>query len=177
MLSVDYYKSSFDVTTDQVVERVKNTILPFEPGSIFGAEGKYDLYGPLWIVITLNVMISVFGNLSCYIMYYTHEYRDIWSYKSEVVKIASSTTFLTFYFLIVPVMIYFGLKFLGESGSVPDYFYFVSIYGYAMAPFMPAIVLYVIPSNTLKWALLLGAGAASLYFMAKEMFGLIAQMM
>ena len=40
---------------------------------------------------------------------------------------------------------------------------------------MPAIVLYVVPSNPVKWFLLLAAGGVSLIFLAKEMFGKVAQ--
>ena len=70
-LSVEYYQKHFEITTDEVIRRVTTAMLPIKPGSIFGIEQKYDLYGPIWIVLTLNIMIGIFGNFAGYLDYVT----------------------------------------------------------------------------------------------------------
>lgn len=148
---------------------MKKAVFPFHSDSIFGSEGKYDLYGPIWIIITLNICIAIFGNLAGII----NSIGTDDDYEFEVIRITSSAGFLTTYFLVIPLGFWLAMKFLGD-GELPDYFYLVSVYGYCFAPFIPAIALYIIPSNLLKWALLIGASGTSLYFITKEMFGLIA---
>ena len=172
-LKVDYYRKHFEITTDQVLDRVKHAMAPLKQESVFGTEQKYDLYGPIWIVLTLNILISICGNLAGYLDYVTTD-EDQLVYKAEVAKVTSSASFLTAYFLLVPAGLYFAFKILGEAEHMPKYFYLVSVYGYSFAPYLPAVILYVLPFNTMKWAVLLFAGGISLYFIAKEMFGLAA---
>jgi hypothetical protein len=45
---VRYYQKYFDVTTSQILTRLRKSIFPFFGGSIF-EDGKPDLYGPFWI--------------------------------------------------------------------------------------------------------------------------------
>jgi hypothetical protein len=52
------YRIYFNVTTEQVWERIKDSIVPFGKRPIFGSgelESPVDLYGPLWIYFSLNV--------------------------------------------------------------------------------------------------------------------------
>ena len=173
---MEYYKYAFDVTTDEIISRVKHACFPAKSESIFGPNGKYDLYGPIWTILTLNIMIFIFGNIAGYFDALANETTD---YKTEALRITSSTSFMTFYFLVVPLALWGLIRLTGEDlkshDSRPDYFFLVSVYGYSFVPFMPAIVFYVIPSNPVKWAVLLIAGGVSLMFLAKEMFGRVAQ--
>jgi hypothetical protein len=63
----------------------------------------------------------------------------------------------------------------GSGKFDPDYFYLVSVYGYSFTPFIPALLLYTLPIDMLKWVWLLLAGGISIFFLAKEMFGRISQ--
>ena len=63
---MEYYKYAFDVTTDEIISRVKHACFPAKSESIFGPNGKYDLYGPIWTILTLNIMIFIFGNIAGY---------------------------------------------------------------------------------------------------------------
>lgn len=161
------------MTTEEVIKRVKHAMFPIWSESIFGPNCKYDLYGPIWTVLTLNIMIFMFGNIAGYFESISGE--DESDYKTEALWITSSTSFLTFYFMMVPLFLWGLIRLTGNGWDDPEYFFLVSVYGYCFVPFMPAIVLYVIPSNTIKWAVLLIAGGVSLMFLAKEMFGKVAQ--
>ena len=47
------YRVYFEVTTEQVIERIKESIYPFNKNPLF-LDANIDLYGPLWIYFTLN---------------------------------------------------------------------------------------------------------------------------
>ncbi len=110
--------------------------------------------------------------MAAYFDYLTMD-EEYAAFKSEVQKITASTGFITLYMVIVPLGLWLLMKIIG-TGETPDYFFCLSVYGYSFSVFLPTILLYMIPSNMVKWALLIGAGLISLYFLAKELFGMIA---
>ena len=61
-LTIDFYRQFFNVTHDDIIIRLKNACFPLYSGSIFDSS-SFDLYGPIWILITLTVAITIFGNL------------------------------------------------------------------------------------------------------------------
>ena len=56
-------------------------------------------------MVTLNVAIAIFGNLSAYLNSATSD-DDSTNYKHEVAKIAGCASFLTFYFIFIPLALY-----------------------------------------------------------------------
>lgn len=104
-VGVDYYRSSFDVTTDEVLDRLKHACFPLKSDSIFGHQGKYDLYGPIWIMVTLNVAIAIFGSLSGYLQSVATKDEES-AYQHEVIQITGCASFLTFYFIFVPLALW-----------------------------------------------------------------------
>ena len=59
-LTVSHYRQYFDVTQDQIKSRILRSLFPFTGQPLF-ENGKIDLYGPLWIFITLNIAMAIFG--------------------------------------------------------------------------------------------------------------------
>jgi hypothetical protein len=64
--SVTDYQKYFDVTTDQVIQRLRFAIMGHFSGAQrekqLGQNGlDYDLYVPLWMMITLIVECSIVG--------------------------------------------------------------------------------------------------------------------
>jgi hypothetical protein len=94
--TVDYYKEYFDVSTNEVITRLRKAILPTYHGTIF-ENGKVDLFGPIWVIITLNVAITVFGNIAKYIKFNTSD--DEVQYKTDIKNITQSVPLITFYFI------------------------------------------------------------------------------
>lgn len=57
-----YYQCYFDVKTMDVLLRLRKAIWPFcTKSQLFEDEDKVDLYGPIWIMITLIVEIAIVG--------------------------------------------------------------------------------------------------------------------
>ena len=52
------YRVFFDITTTDVMNRMYKSIWPFDRTPLFLGQ-REDLYGPIWIYLTLNV----FGNI------------------------------------------------------------------------------------------------------------------
>lgn len=169
-LTIDYYKQYFNVTTMEMVERMKKAVFPLYGGSIFDG-GEVDLYGPIWIIITLNITITVFGNMAKYIKFVTQDESD--DYSSEIKSLVKSVPLITLYFLAVPLIVSLIIR-IGGSGKI-SYFYLLSIYGYSFASFIPATFLYIIPSWGLKWLVLFAAAAISLFFITKELYQMVSQ--
>lgn len=54
--TIEYYQKYFDVRTSEVVERIISSVLPQKVSRNYFDErikGKPDLYGPIWISVTL----------------------------------------------------------------------------------------------------------------------------
>lgn len=56
-----YYKGYFNVTTDEVLYRLRKALWPFCAKKKLLEEDRYDLYGPIWIMITLIVEMTIVG--------------------------------------------------------------------------------------------------------------------
>lgn len=54
--TIEYYQKYFDVYTSEVMERIISSVLPQKVSRNYFDErikGKPDLYGPIWISVTL----------------------------------------------------------------------------------------------------------------------------
>ena len=156
-LTVSRYRQYFDVTQDQIKSRILRSLFPFTGQPLF-ENGKIDLYGPLWIFITLNIAMAIFGYMC---MCFDNHYKqaDIVSIL-QVHKIAKSYGFLMFYFLLIPLGLYFLLNFLMSQS--PSYPKILAAYGYSFTIFIPITFLFLIPVETLRWFFLIVAGIISL---------------
>lgn len=156
-LSVEYYKQYFDVTTEEVIVRVRKACVPFYKDTIF-ENGKVDLYGPVWVIITLNIAITVFGNLA---RFGEEEY--------QLQNFTKSVPLITVHFIAMTAFLSILVKISGTQQISKLTFKIMSIYGYSFTSFIPATFLYIIPSNQLKWLVLLVAAGVSVYFLFREL--------
>jgi hypothetical protein len=59
---IAHYSKYFDVSTMDILHRLRKSIWPFCSKSMMFSDGnEIDLYGPIWIMITLIVEIAVVG--------------------------------------------------------------------------------------------------------------------
>ena len=61
-VSMAYFKELFDINTDDVIDRVKYSLLPMRSRNLFQNK-PFDLYGPIWIVLTTVFTTSIFGTV------------------------------------------------------------------------------------------------------------------
>ena len=57
----------FDVSTEDVRDRIINSLIPFNPKFHDISHKNPDLYGPFWIYTTLVFIIAAAGSLAKYI--------------------------------------------------------------------------------------------------------------
>jgi hypothetical protein len=59
---IGYYADYFNVSTFDVLIRMRKSLWPFcSKSGIFVDDDSLDLYGPIWIMITLIVEIAIVG--------------------------------------------------------------------------------------------------------------------
>jgi hypothetical protein len=66
-LPFSFLQKYFDVTTEEVFERLLNSIIPFNPRFYGLLQNNPDLYGPFWIYTTLIFVLAASGSFSIYL--------------------------------------------------------------------------------------------------------------
>jgi protein YIPF1/2 len=177
----------FDVDTIDVKERIEGSILhcnkPFHfRQTILHREGRApDLYGPVWICMTLVFFLAVTSN--------TSKYRKTDSsaeggvvVEYDITHLASAFSILVFFTFVLPSILYLLLKFGGvaqeqgvsSSMTIPtNLVELISIYGYSLVPYLPATILCLVPSIMLEWVILVTATILSLLLVLRNIMGSI----
>ncbi|XP_023671690.2 protein YIPF1 [Paramormyrops kingsleyae] len=155
----EYYQTFFDVETYQVLDRIKGSILPW-PGKNFVrlyVRNNPDLYGPFWICATLVFAIAISGNISSFLLCLG---RPSHRYVPEFSKVTLAATAIYSYAWLVPLTLWgFLLWRNSRVMNVVSYSFLeiVCVYGYSLFVFIPAAVLWIIPSESVRWLSILVA--------------------
>jgi len=163
--TITYYQPLFDVDTVQVLNRVKGSLLPRPRGAFFELiAANPDLYGPFWVATTLIFAMAITGNLASYLAFVptTNDAGKMtkWQYDFSQLTVAGSVIYS--YVTLLPLLFWLLLRYYEASKKLADV---LCIYGYTMAIFVPISFLCVLPSNLLRWLLVLLGGAISSIFL------------
>ncbi|XP_050672969.1 protein YIPF1 [Leptidea sinapis] len=165
--TIEYYQKYFDVHTNEVVERIISSVLPQKVSRNYFDErikGKPDLYGPIWISVTLIFTIAVSGNIASYLQNANKEIH--WRYDFHLVSYAATAIFC--YVWLVPLALWAALKFTivpdgqeqleTQTPESPTMMSLFCLYGYSLSIYIPVAILWTIQVSWLQWLLvLLGA--------------------
>nr|CAG4640333.1 EOG090X0CJ3 [Daphnia pulex]SVE85104.1 EOG090X0CJ3 [Daphnia pulex] len=161
MLTFAYYQRYFDVDTPQVKERL---IWSFVPRPSRDTLTHYirpspDLYGPLWICVTLVFCVAIMGNIADYL--HSGGEGQHWRYDFRKVSISASTIFS--YALLLPLVLWLLLWWRRKEGDQAPlgFIEIVSLYGYSLAIYIPISVLLTIPFPFIQWTLVIVGAALS----------------
>lgn len=162
-----FYKTMFDVDTNDVVLRMKEAASPLSPRSFFHFIGtKPDFYGPTWIPATLVFIIAAASNFSSYLSFVPTVLTQTWHYDFKLVTFA---LFCVYGFSIgTPVITWVIANYLGTNVLVPTQL--ICIYGYAVTWFVPAALLCTIPSSAAQWVFVSLAMVLSSLFIIRNVF-------
>uniref|UniRef100_A0A1E1W2L8 Protein YIPF n=1 Tax=Pectinophora gossypiella TaxID=13191 RepID=A0A1E1W2L8_PECGO len=168
--TIEYYQKYFDVHTEEVVERIISSVLPQRVSRNYFDErikGKPDLYGPIWISVTLIFTIAVSGNISNYLQSANKAVH--WRYDFHLVSYAA--TAISCYVWIVPLALWAALKWTTvpdgqdeietQTSKTPTMISLFCLYGYSLAIYIPVAVLWTIPVLWLQWLFVLMAACVS----------------
>jgi hypothetical protein len=168
------------VTTYDVLNRLRKSLWPFcSKSTLFVDEDRVDLYGPIWIMLTLIVEIAVVGFINYQIDVATmaielkggripHQQMAYYS----LTKIARAGFVCIAYFLLNPLLLLLMIKYVLMVPQV-QYLWLFAIYGYSFTIFIITTVLNVVPLEWLRWVFLGVSGLVSLFFICGEMYQLL----
>ncbi|XP_029929618.1 protein YIPF1 [Myripristis murdjan] len=149
----EYYQTFFDVETHHVKERIIGSMLPW-PGKNFihlYIRRNPDLYGPFWICTTLVFAIAISGNISNFLV---HQGEPQFKYVPEFQKVTIAATAIYSYAWLVPLALWgFLLWRNNKIMNLVSYSFMeiVCAYGYSLAIYIPAVILWIIPYEALTW--------------------------
>jgi hypothetical protein len=154
-LTLDSYKVYFDVDADDIVKRIRGVLLHFyKPehfrnnilGPMKTTELKGpDLYGPFWITMTLIFFIGVTANLHGY----AHR-NEVEEFDYDITHLLHAASILTSFAFGLPIILWLTTTCCMSMNAL-QLVEWICLYGYSLVPFMPAVVLSVIPFSIIAW--------------------------
>jgi len=196
---MDSLQQYFDVDTVDVKERIVSSILHANQPDLFresilhrdGGKGP-DLYGPVWLCMTLVLFLAITGNTSKYL--HTNSMSMTEEFEYDISHLFHALWVLVFYTFVLPVLLYIMLRCVGvgittsngvgesispgdvNGGSRPlSLIDLVCIYGYSLVSYIPATILCMLPSVMLEWMILIAATCVSLLLVLRNVMGPIVR--
>ncbi|KAF7496307.1 Protein YIPF1 [Sarcoptes scabiei] len=175
---IEYYSRYFDLTTKIFFQKILWSILPLNVGD----KGTYidrfihlnaDLYGPIWISLTLIFTLSICGDIIHHLNLSPHippnsnltttivknpEYHQK-NLKFEFERLRSITTITFAYVLLTPLILWSFCQWR-RCNKIYSFVECLCAYGYSLSFFIPASILALI--NILQIQFILFASAAFL---------------
>ncbi|KAG2402311.1 uncharacterized protein HKW66_Vig0235070 [Vigna angularis] len=157
--SLSTYKPYFDIDTIDVLDRIKDSLYPFNGAFKEKTASNPDLYGPFWICTTL---IFVAASIGTFVTYIAHKLKhQEWNYDINVVTWSAGLFYG--YAIFVPLCLYLILKYFSVPSGLVQ---LLCLYGYSLFVFIPALCLSVVPWEIFRWVIAGVAGFMSATFVA-----------
>lgn len=144
----EYYQQFFDVDTGDVLRRLVGSMVPRPRLNYLQTtiRPNPDLYGPLWVAVTLIFTTGVCGNFSSFTaslidknMHYTFSFKKV--------TLAATVIFCYWWLLPTALRLVFWWR---KSRSNVTFLESICIYGYSLAVYIPISILWLIPSPALQ---------------------------
>jgi len=144
----EYYQQFFEVDTMDVVRRLMGSMVP-RPGANYlqtTIRPNPDLYGPLWVAITLVFTTGVCGNASNFIANLMNP--DV-PYHFSFKKVTLAATVIFCYWLLLPLALRL-VFWWRQSRSNVTFLESICVYGYSLAVYIPINILWLVPVGWLQ---------------------------
>lgn len=143
-------------------------------GAPSGGKGP-DLYGPVWLSMTLAFVVAVTSNISLYAHHTSRgDPGEEWDY--DIGKLLRAVSVVYAFSVGLPAALSFAIRLAGvargERGGPAE---LVCVYGYSLVAYLPAALLCVAPVDWLKWTALLLATAMSGMLVLRNVAGPIIE--
>lgn len=149
----EYYQQFFDVDTSQVGRRLLGSFVPNPTKSFLDTHIRPspDLYGPLWVCITLVFTIAISGDMADYI---TNRSSATYEWHAHFSNVTIAGVVIFAYAWIIPACFY---AFIHQRGNLGGYTFLelVCLYGYSLTIYIPISMLWMINVDWLRWVLVL----------------------
>ena len=169
---LDKYKESFgkyfDVELNDIKQKIKGSLIPFNKSFYQSIETNSDLYGPFWIFTTIIFLIALIGNISSYMH---SEDKDKFVYDYNHVPHA---IFIIYGFGFgAPFVLWLIMKFLFKIDI--ELITNICIYGYSYTILIPILLVCIIPFKLISTLALLYFLIHSCTFLFYNMYLVIQQ--
>ncbi|KAH9253889.1 hypothetical protein BASA81_008013 [Batrachochytrium salamandrivorans] len=198
-LSVDYYRPYFDVSTRAVGQRIKNALDPrstdvfalpvYEPvAAPPPTEGgdaesqtpsamppsivpvaEFDLFGSVWISLTLVFLIGATSNLNAYLASSKPEEMT----STDYTLLTFASTMVVSYTSVFATLLWLAAGWLGATKQ-PALFKLLGLYGYVLSWFVIASIVCIIPVSAVQWIAVIVAGSLSGLVLARNLVEMFA---
>ncbi|KAJ3670864.1 hypothetical protein LUZ60_008290 [Juncus effusus] len=159
LFTVEAYKPYFDVDTSDVLERIRDSLFPFNGNFNEKTTEKPDLYGPFWISTTLIFAAAAIGT---FVAYFEHKWhKKEWAYDINLVTWSAGLFYG--YVTLVPLVLFLVLKYFSAPSGLVQLW---CLYGYSLFVFIPASCLSIIPLEIFRWLVVSIAGFMSAAFVS-----------
>jgi hypothetical protein len=145
------YQPFFDVDYSDVIARLKLALVPFNSTFNEITEQRPDMYGPIWLLNTLLLLLVVAANHS--------RHASNVEYDLELVSVAA--VLLYSIALGVPLVLWSLITYFG---GVTRYVKLACLYGYSLAVYLPVTAVCIMPAELLRWVVILLAMTLSVSF-------------
>ncbi|CAA9999277.1 unnamed protein product [Nesidiocoris tenuis] len=144
--SFKFYQRFFDVDTAEVWLRIQSSIVPRQDFLADIVKKKPDLYGPIWINITLILLLGWTSDLArCFI----EGSRSHW--RLAMLTWYRSSFLLFLYNCCLPTTIWIALEWDPINANKFSLAELFCLYGYANAVFLPMTIFCSLPWVWVKW--------------------------
>lgn len=144
-------KLYFNVTTEDVIERLIFSLNPNRREFLNDIEGNPDLYGPIWLTISVSFFAFMLGSISSWLK---HGSQYTYNFQSFV----TAGILLSILVFGSPFAIYFYKK-----AMAPSVLIMISFLGYSTSYLIPGCLLRLIFGSFLGTILCLAIGCAGTY--------------
>ncbi|KAJ8900838.1 hypothetical protein NDN08_000137 [Rhodosorus marinus] len=160
---INSYAKHFNVSYGLVKDRLLCSLLPWKGDFISEGNGP-DLYGPLWVAVTMVISISITSEIQ----------QRILSINGAV-----DTTSVQFHHLILAFVIVMGYVFLGSTAvwAIRRYYgigcelvYTTCVYGYSLMPLVIAKFISITPVWVFNLVVVIVGWTISAFFLYKQLW-------
>jgi len=162
---------------------MRKSVWPFcSKHGIYEDDDRIDLYGPIWIMITLVVEVAIVGYINYHIAQAALQLelqnghhvngtivgtRSFAAYSLE--KVARSSFVIFFYFTLNPLMEMLIIRYTLNIEEV-QYLWLFGTYGYSYTCYIATTGLVIVPLEWLRWVLLSTSAVVSFCVIVAELW-------
>lgn len=136
-----------------------------------------DLYGPIWITMTLVFFVAVTSNISIYVHHSFKSKNKLeeggvaaeqeWDY--DINQLLHATWILYSFSVGLPALFYVVFRVAGVNGlGLVD---LICVYGYSLVAYLPVTWVCIVPIHAIQWITLLIATTASGMLVVRNIIG------
>lgn len=162
IFKLETYKPLFDVDTSDILTRFKLALVPFNAQFNEITEHKPDMYGPLWLLNSLVLLLVIAANHS--------RHASNVEYDLEIVGVAGCLLYSIA--LGVPLVLWGIVTYFD---GVTRYAKLACLYGYSLGVYLPVTVICIMPAELLRWIVILIAMTLSVSFVLLNLTQELAQ--